>query len=275
MRIPVVNGQFYANDFEELEKQIKECFKSELGPGNINKRTKKIYGVIVPHAGYTYSGICAAFAYKEIAESFFPKTYTILGVNHTGYFGKKLALSHDDWQTPFGIVRNSKETIGNLKEDIKAHAFEHSIEVQLPFLQFVSKDKLKDLRILPVTVSKIDYDYCREIAKEFPRDSILIISSDFTHYGSLYNYLPFEENKMENIKKIDMKAIKLIMEFKTEEFLEYCKDKTICGVYGIALGLEILKWMGATKAKLLKYYTSSDITHDENNMVGYASIVFE
>ncbi|MDD5649848.1 MAG: AmmeMemoRadiSam system protein B [Candidatus Nanoarchaeia archaeon] len=274
MRIPIANGQFYANNFEDLKKQIKNCFKS--GPGNSkDKRTKKIYGIITPHAGYSYSGKCAAFAYKEIANSIFPKSYIILGVNHTGYFGKKLALSYDDWQTPFGIVKNSKEKISNLKDDIKAHAFEHSIEVQLPFLQFVSKDNLKNLRILPITVSEIDYNYCKDIAKEFPKDSVLIISSDFTHYGSLYNYEPFKENKRENIEKIDMEAIKLIMEFKTKEFLEYCKDKTICGVYGIALGLEILKEMGATKATLLKYYTSGDITNDYNSMVGYASIVFE
>jgi len=275
MRIPFVNGQFYKNDFIELENQIKDCFLSKFGPNELpEKRTKKILGIITPHAGYSYSGPCAAYSYKEIAESEFKK-YIILGVNHTGYHGNKLALSYDDWQTPFGSVKNSNQKIDNLKADMKAHVFEHSIEVQLPFLQFVSKDKLKDLRILPITVSEIDYDYCVKIAKEFPKDSILIISSDFTHYGPLYNYTPFSDNKRENIEKLDMEAINLILNFKTKEFLDYCKDKTICGMYGIALGLEILKNMGATKARLLKYYTSGDVTKDYDNMVGYASIVFE
>jgi len=271
MRTPIVNGQFYEDDFVKLEGQIKNCFLSKFGPGELqNKRVKKIFGVITPHAGYSYSGACAAHAYKEIGESVFPKRYVILGVNHTGYSGKRLALSYDDWQTPFGLVKNSQDSIFNLKEDKKAHAFEHSIEVQLPFLQFVSRDKLHSTRILPITVSEVDYEYCREIAKEFPKDSVLIISSDFTHYGSLYNYTPSEK-----INKIDMEAIDLILKFKTKEFLDYTKDKTICGKYGIALGLEILKNMGATKARLLKYYTSGDITKDYDNQVGYASIVFE
>ena len=270
MRIPIVNGQFYKNSFEELEKEIRECFLSRLGPGLPGKRTKKIFGVIAPHAGYSYSGPCAAHAYKEIGEAQFPRAYAILGVNHTGYSGKRLALSYDDWQTPFGAVLNSKDKISNLKEDRKAHAFEHSIEVQLPFLQFVSKDNLKKLRVLPLTVSDIDYGYCREMAKEFPRDAVYIISSDFSHYGHLYNYTPSEK-----IEKIDSEAIKLIKGFKVKEFLDYAKDKTICGMYGIALGMEIMKNLGAERARLLKYYDSSEITNDKENKDGYASSVFE
>ncbi len=270
MRTSIVSGQFYKNSFEDLEREVRECFLSKLGSGLPGKRTKKIFGIISPHAGYSYSGACAAHAYKEIGEAEFPRTYVILGVNHTGYYGKRLALSYDEWQTPFGSVLNSNDKIANLKEDKKAHAFEHSIEVQLPFLQFVSKDNLKKLRILPVTVSEIDYEYCREIAKEFPKDAIYIISSDFTHYGPLYNY-----SSSEKIEKIDTEAIKLIREFKTKEFLEYTKDKTICGMYGIALGLEIMKNLGAEKARLLKYYDSSEITKDDQNKVGYASLVFE
>lgn len=276
MRIPIVNSQFYENDFKELEEQIKNSFLSKFGPGlPENKRTKKIYGIIAPHAGYFYSGACAAHAYKQIAESEFSGSYILLGVNHTGYIGRKLALSYEDWQTPFGIVKNSNQKINDLKEDKKAHVFEHSIEVQLPFLQFVSRDKLKDLRILPITVSEADYDYCQKIASEFPKKSTYIISSDFTHYGPLYNYLPFTANKRESIEKLDMEAINLILKFKTKEFLEYSKDKTICGFNGIALGLEILKNIGAKKARLLKYYTSGDISKDYDNQVGYAAIVFE
>ena len=123
-----------------------------------------------------------------------------------------------------------------------------------------SKDNLKKLKILPVTVSEIDYEYCREIAKEFPKDAVYIISSDFTHYGPLYNYNPSEK-----IEKIDIEAIKLIREFKVKEFLEYASDKTICGMYGIALGMEIMKNMGAERARLLKYYDSSEITNDKEN----------
>lgn len=290
-RTPIVNNKFYPGNLQELEEEIKNCFLSKLGPGKLpEKRTKNILGVLTPHAGYSYSGQCASHAYKELGEAKFPEFYVMLGVNHTAFTGNKIALSLQDWQTPFGLVKNVSDinsidikdfievlNENNIKRDENAHRSEHSLEVQLPFLQFVSKDNLQKLRILPITVSDVDFETCRKVGKIFSklnRKFQLIISSDFTHYGPGYGYT-IEKGSPKNIEKIDMQAVDLIKEFKTKEFLEYTDDKTICGKYPIALGIEILKNIGCKKAKILKYYNSGDISKDYNNFVGYCSMVFE
>ncbi|MDD5133513.1 MAG: AmmeMemoRadiSam system protein B [Candidatus Nanoarchaeia archaeon] len=290
-RIPIVNNQFYPGDLQELEEEIKNCFLSKLGPGKLpGKRTKNIFGVITPHAGYTYSGPCASYSYKELGEAKFPEFYIMLGVNHTAFTGNNIALSLQDWQTPFGLVKNISDmnsieikdflellNENNIKRDENAHRVEHSLEVQLPFLQFISKDNLQKLRILPITVSDIDFETCRKVGKLFSkldRRFQLIISSDFTHYGSGYGYT-LQDGSAKKVEKIDIQAVELIKKFDTKGFLEYTEDKTICGKYPIALGLEILKNLGCKKAKLLKYYNSGDIFKDYNNFVGYGSMVFE
>ncbi len=283
-RISIVDGIFYPADFQQLEIAIRNCFLSKFGPKELPKErtNKKIYGVIVPHAGYQFSGPCAAFAYKAIAESKFPKRYILLGVNHNLIIGRKFALSSQDWQTPFGIVKTDQEYIKKLESckdskirvDEALHRQEHSIEVQLPFLQFVSKDKLHELRIVPITVSEASYEEIKKTASCFTNDSVVIISSDFTHYGPMYGYVLPTTNPKQDVEKLDKEAIELILNFKTKEFLEYTEDKTICGRFPIALGLEILKKLGAGKAELLSYYTSAEISSNDENFVGYATIVF-
>ena len=157
-RETAVAGQFYDSDFMKLDKQINDCYTSKFGPGDLPvKRTDKkiVRAVIVPHAGYFFSGACAAWAHKEIAESRFPHDFIILGPNN--YSGKS-ALSAEDWKTPFGVVRTDKELVRQIKEATKigigeeAHMHEHSLEVQLPFLQFSNKDKMPNLRIVPIVL---------------------------------------------------------------------------------------------------------------------------
>ncbi len=166
-RKPAVAGQFYPDNFEELNKQINDSFDSKLGPGAlpIKKRAKEITGIIAPHAGYPYSGQCAAWAYKEIAESRLADVYVMLGLSHAGF---QTCLSLEDWETPFGMVQADKELGKKLiekgiKQDEAVHQQEHSIEVQLPFLQFANKDYLKQLRIMPIIASP-DKEY-KETAK--------------------------------------------------------------------------------------------------------------
>jgi len=285
-RKPIVAGQFYPSSFEELNKQIDDCFESKFGPGAlpIRKREKEILGIISPHAGYAYSGACAAWAYKEIAESRFADLYIILGLSHSG-FGSCLSL--EDWETPFGLVQTDKEFGRRLikkgiKQDEKAHAQEHSIEVQLPFLQFVNKDYLKQLKIIPIIASP-DMDYKEmakkiiEVVKEMKIRVCVIASSDFTHFGLNYSYFPFKDNIKENMYKLDKEAIGHIKELDAYKFLSYI-DKTgatICGKYPIAVMLEACKLLGAKEAKLLHYYTSGDIVGDYGSAVGYGAIVIK
>ncbi|MEA3430679.1 MAG: AmmeMemoRadiSam system protein B [Nanoarchaeota archaeon] len=286
-RTPIVSGTFYPSNFGELDKLIKESFEGKLGPGSSpsNKKNKNIKGVIVPHAGYQFSGQCAAWAFKEIAESTFPQTYIIIGNNHSEI--NEDSVSTEDWQTPLGIIKNdiiiSKALIDNenLYENNEAHYKEHSIEVQLPFLQISNKANLNELKIVPIMIATSNYkkiaDRIHKVIKETGKKVCIICSSDFTHHGPNYSYIPFKENIKENLYKQDQVAINFIQKLDNERFLNYVKEKnaTICGSHNIAVMIELCKKLGSKKARLLRYYTSGDILNDYTNAVGYASIIFD
>ena len=287
VRKPIVAGMFYPEDFDGLSNQINDSFHSKFGPGAlpVKKRTKDIFGIIAPHAGYQYSGPGAAWAYKEIAESRLADVYVMLGLSHSGFAS---CVSLEDWETPFGVVKVDEEfnrvlmANSGLKQNESAHSQEHSIEVQLPFLQFVNNDYLKQLRIAPVIVSE-DRNYeeiASAIAKtidQTQRKAIIIASSDFTHYGVNYGFFPFSSNAKENMHKLDNGAIEEIKKLNAAGFLDYIGNTgaTICGKMPIATAIETCKILGAKKARLLHYYTSGDIVKDYSSAVGYGAIVIE
>jgi len=280
------NGIFYENSINSLNKQIEECFNSNLGPGDlpVSKRSKKLFGIISPHAGYAYSGACQAWAYKEIAESEFPDVYVILGTNHNGV--GKFSACLRNFESPFGVVSVDEEfgkglmnEFKLLKEQSRDHLREHSIEVQLPFLQFVSKNKLSDLKILPILIGHADYEDLKvfgEILGSTNKKIIVIASSDFTHYGPNYGYIPFVNDKKENLYKLDNKMIEFILNLDSKGFLEYKNkmDATVCGANVIITAIETVKVLGCKKGQLLKYYTSGDVTKDYEGAVGYSGVVF-
>jgi len=279
MRQPIVDGQFYEADPKKLLKQIESCFKSSGLPSS--KRSKKMFGCICPHAGYAFSGNCAAYSYKEIGESFIPDVYVLLGLSHNGFDS---CISIEDWETPLGAVK-ADSSLGNeiskltkIPIDEIPHQNEHSIEVQLPFLQFVNKGI--DFKILPMIISP-DIDakkFAADIKKAVSKKNVIFIaSSDFTHYGPNYGYLPFVSDIKENMYKLDSSAIDFIKNLDSKGFLEYVDSKeiTICGYYPIYALIEIAKVFGYKKAELLKYYTSGDIVDDYSNSVGYASILIK
>ena len=289
LRKPIVAGQFYQARFEDLDKQIIECFKSKLGPGElpVKRSNRKVTpGVISPHAGYPFSGSAAAWAYKEIAESKFPSCFVIIGPNHTGMGTSQVATTLAEWETPFGIVKPDKDFARKIikecsfvEDDYKAHANEHSIEVQLPFLQFANKDELRKIKIVPLIVSDYDLDICRALGDtiaDISEDVCVIASSDFTHYGPSYGYVPFLHNKKESMYELDGGAIELIKKMDTKGFLEYAKKKraTICGAGAIAVCMETMRNLGIKHGSLLNYYTSGDVIDDYTNAVGYAAMKF-
>jgi len=263
IRKPIVAGQFYNDDAEELKKEIKKYLD------NVSYKGKHT-AVISPHAGYIYSGQCAAYSFSSIEDA---DIYIILGVNHSGSFS---CVSLDDFETPIGIVKNdidfTRKLIENgLKENMEAHNNEHSIEVQLPFLQVAKKD----FKFVPVIVSE-DYEKVSEILKKTIKESnkkvAIIASGDFTHYGLNYGYFPFADNVKENMYKLDKGAINFIVKNDVKGFIDYIKKTgaTICGRNTIACLMNIIN----KKGKLLKYYTSGDISGDYNSVCGYASIAF-
>jgi len=263
IRKPIVAGQFYEENADKLKEEIKRFL-------DYVKKEKNAIGAISPHAGYSFSGRCAAYAYTSIDDA---ELYIILGFSHSGF---PASISLDDFETPLGIVKNDNEfgkrLIENgLKEDKKSHNNEHSIEVQLPFLQYVKKD----IKFIPVFVDE-NYekiaDIIKKTIKETNKKVVIIASSDFTHYGFNYGYFPFYVNVKENMHNLDKGAIRLIEDNNIKGFLDYCErtNATICGKYPIACLMKILN----KKGKLLKYYTSGDITGDYSSAVGYAAIVF-
>lgn len=282
-RAPVVAGSFYEASPNGLNEQIKSCFLDDRGPGSlkVEKRKGRLMAIIAPHAGYLYSGPCAAWAYKEVGETEFPDVYIILGTDHTGA-GSSLAM--ENFETPLGIVRIDQILAKLISEktgltiDKNAHSEEHSIEAQLPFLQFVSKDFENELKFVPILVSH-DIDL-KEVAlgiKEAIIDSqknvCIIASSDFTHYGHNYHYVPFTSDIPKRMYELDNKAIDFIKKMNPDGFLDYIEETgaTICGALPIALLMRTIK---ASKVSLLQYYTSGDVVKDYKNAVGYAAIVF-
>ncbi|MBW2970608.1 AmmeMemoRadiSam system protein B [Candidatus Woesearchaeota archaeon] len=284
-RRAVVAGTFYESDFHMLEQQLVSCFRHKKGPGElpVKRGEKQIKAVVAPHAAYHYSGACAAWSFQQVAEAKFADCYVMLGPNHSGMGKSGISLSN--WETPLGVVRVDKELGGELAKkselvvDESAHSREHSLEVQLPFLQFVSKDRLKDLKVLPISI-KDDINLHRlaldikDVLVDYDKRVVFIVSSDFTHYGATYGYLPFSSDIPQRLYDLDMGAIKHLLKLDAMRFMDYVNETgaTICGVLPLIL---LVKLLSKTEGKLLQYYTSADIMGDFRNAVGYASLVFD
>jgi len=286
IRRPVVAGQFYPSDKKELLEMIRQSFMHKFGPGKMpgKRMKKKIAAIISPHAGYFFSGAGNASVYKEIGESKFPDTYVILGVNHSS---PDTCTSDDEWETPLGIVKPDLLFLKKLEGKgipikNRLHQREHSIEVQLPFLQSVSQDNIKNLKIVPIMIADGHFEkwgnIIKEAAKELKRNIVIICSSDFTHYGENYGYMPFKKDVKDNMRNLDLTAVNFITKPNPKSFFEYTEKTgaTICGRYGITTLLWLMINLDKEhEGKLLNYYTSGDILGDYNNAVGYAAIVFE
>ncbi|HTT73841.1 MAG TPA: AmmeMemoRadiSam system protein B [Thermoplasmata archaeon] len=190
-RSPAVAGTFYAEDGSALARQIEACFLSDRGPGALptrqRSRTRRLRAVVVPHAGYEYSGPIAALAYARIAAEAPPEAVVILGVDHYG-LGRGPALSDRPWATPLGPVAVDHGLVERLRVppiavDEAAHAREHSIEVQLPFLDYV----LPHPRFVALQVPFAPIEELRRVGEAVARavegrDVLLVASTDLSHY---------------------------------------------------------------------------------------------
>jgi len=285
LRKPAYAGLFYPKTDGALNKLLEECFTGKFGPGALPVRPKPevlpVKALITPHAGYVYSGMAAAWGYKAIAETSLPDLFILIGPNHRT---NESGISIDTFETPLGMVRPDQEfgkalaAKGNIKVNESIHAPEHSLEVQLPFLQFALGNRAEKIKIMPLLVSddleveKAAHDL-KETISELKRKVTFIISSDFTHYGPSYGYTPFSDNIKENLSKLDKGAIDLIMKADVKGFEDYIHETgaSVCGYLPIIL---LLKTITFDKANLEQYYTSGDIAEDYTNSVSYATIVF-
>jgi AmmeMemoRadiSam system protein B len=274
IRKAAVSGMFYAGTARELEEQIEWCYKHELGPGVIprvnSKGLREIVAIVAPHAGYDYSGPVAAHAYKELADDGIFDTAVILSPNHTGYGYPVSLWAGAGWNTPLGEVEINEKLAqrllgGVIKADETAHIYEHSIEVQLPWLQYL----YKKVKIVPITMLAQDIETARTVGRAISQTDenlIIIASSDFTHY---------EPHSVAMEK--DGSVIEAIVGLDEEELYKRCESLncTMCGYGPVASAIVAAKEMKAQRASLLKYATSGDTSGDFSRVVGYSSIVIK
>ena len=264
LRKPAVAGQFYPSSPQALRKQI-EAF--------VQNKDKKISALacMLPHAGYMYSGRVAGQTVSAIE---IKNKVILLGPNHTGYGPSYSIMTEGIWQTPLGqvkidsaLAKEIKANSGLLEEDILAHAYEHSLEVELPFLQYFNPD----LEIVPITILSDNIEQLRQIGSAVARalknskESFLIVaSSDMTHY---------ESQKEAEFK--DKEAIAAILELDEESMVKKIRGLNIsmCGWAAVAVMLSAAKSLGAKNASLIKYETSAAVTGDTESVVGYAGVI--
>lgn len=264
MRAPAVAGQFYPRSKNDLEREINRCFAGTA------VSVKDVLGAVVPHAGYMYSGNTAAYVYVALPKA---DTFVLLGPNHTGY-GSPVSVSSETWSTPLGEVSADIEFIKALPKriiymDESAHKYEHSIEVQLPFLQH----RFREFSIAAICMGMQDEETAIEVgmevaeaARKVNKKIVIIASSDFTHY------MP-DKTAREN----DAYYIQSILDMDVSGFYRrlYERNASVCGYGAIVAMLTAAKALGAKKATLLKYSTSGDTTGDLAAVVGYAGIIVE
>ncbi len=280
IRYPAHAGSFYPGAPDSLRKEIRRCFLHELGPGRIPEPKAKegfreVIGLICPHAGYMYSGHIAAHAYCRLGEDRIPESVVIIGPDHTGSCGMASMMIDGAWRTPLGDVAIDSDLARDIRDnsdiiDVNdlALRYEHSIEVQLPFLIFLFGSGLK---FVPICMGLQDLSASREIAEAIAsasagREIVVIASSDMSHYEPKGIA---EEN--------DRSAIDLILRMDEEGFQRIVESRgiSICGYGPITALIHYSKSTGSRSAKLLAYGTSGDVTGDYSSVVGYVAISFE
>jgi len=266
IRKPAVAGTFYLSSAQGLKNQIETL---------IDKKADKldIIGCVLPHAGYMYSGGVAAQTVSRIK---IKDKVILLGPNHTGYGANYSIMPEGIWQTPLGEIRVesnlAKEILNNsrhLEPDFAAHTYEHSLEVELPFIQYFKGN----FEIVPILFLSDNFAVFKEIGKEIAaaikkdnlKDSTMMVaSSDMTHYET-----------QEAAQKKDKEAIQAILELNADKLIDKIQRLNIsmCGYAPVIAMISAAKLLGATTAKLIQYQTSGDITGDKSSVVGYAGIL--
>jgi AmmeMemoRadiSam system protein B len=287
IRNAVVAGQFYPGTENTLRKQIEQCFLDARGCGalpKINQKNPRVKGLVVPHAGYIYSGAIASHSYCTLASHGFAETFIVLGPNHTGMGSGVSIMTESSWKTPLGVVSINTPLgkalhSGIIDQDERAHAYEHSIEVQLPFLQYCAQGKSFDF--VPICMMMQDSTTALEVggilaaAVQKSRQPITIIaSSDFSHVGFNYQSMPPEGMRVDKYaERQDRLAIEKILAMDPAGLIRTVEDRniTMCGYGPVAAMLSAVKKLGATKAELLKYGTSYEV-HPNSSCVGYGAI---
>lgn len=264
LRKPVVAGQFYPQTAESLNKMLSKLV-------DLDSEKQDCKGIIMPHAGYIYSGYVAGATISKVTVK---QTAVILGTNHTGLGEPFSIITSGNWMTPLGEVKIDAEIAeavlkasSFLKEDPRTHLNEHSIEVEIPFLQYCKKE----VKIVPIVISSAGIKEYQLLGDEISagfkkvgRAALFVASTDLTHY----------ESKDDAAEK-DRLVIDAILNLDEEKLFQVVEENNIsmCGAAPVCVFLRLCKNLGAQKAGLVKYQTSGDISGDYSSVVGYAGMV--
>jgi hypothetical protein len=278
VRHPCQAGAFYEGTAESLSRQIESCFLNKLGPERLPEVVKagprQIIGLICPHAGYMFSGPVAAHAYYQLALDGKPDLVVLFGPNHTGYGSALATMNEGVWRTPLGDVEVDKEAADQIVNEARivdvdesAHETEHSIEVQLPFLQYLYGSSFK---IVPICFLMQDLASAKDVGQAVAKviagkNAVIIASSDMTHY-----------EPQAIAEKQDMLALRAVEAMDETKLLSTIEERNItaCGYGPIATLILAAKILSAKEAKLLCYKTSGDVIGDYSSVVGYAAVCF-
>jgi hypothetical protein len=272
---PMGQMGWHPNDPNALTQQVEGFFqKADVQPSD------DIVALISPHAGYAYSGQTAAFGVKAAKAKY--RRIIVIGPSHHVPMLDVLSIpgAATHYQTPLGEIPLDTEFINKLlqsplfKDIPQAYKTEHSVLMQLPLLQY----HFGDFKLVPIVAGQCSGQTMQKAASILKSlvdsNTLVVASSDFTHYGPNYDYIPFDQNIPDGLKKLDMGAYDYISKLDSIGFSQYC-DKTgatICGRVPIAILLSMLP--SGTKPELLKYTTSGELTGDFTNSVSYLSVAF-
>ena len=267
LRLPAVAGRFYPSDPKELTSLVQKYSQPDS-----EHATKQVKACLVPHAGYMYSGHVAGavFGLMEL-----PKKIIVLGVRHYPRGEPAAILSSGAWRTPLGDAPIDEELAGALRrecpllrEDSVAHSTEHSLEVQVPFLQVL----VPGFSFVPIALGTVQFESLVNVGEGIARvlgkskESVLVLTtSDLNHY---------EDDATTRVK--DRKAIDRLLALDARGLYDTCRNEEIsmCGLGPAVAMLTALNSLGAKKTELVKYATSADVSGDRNQVVGYAAMIF-
>lgn len=270
-----IAGQWYPDEPAALASVLQDYLDQAESPEDAGRPR----ALVSPHAGYAYSGPCAAHAYKTLEGQAYDRVI-VLAPSHRVAVGGVSVGDYDAFETPLGQIEVDREAGDTLTAaapfawDRSAHAQEHSLEIQLPFLQHV----LKEFTLVPLVVQGLDRGAIETVAEALAGllddKTLVVISSDFTHYGASFGYVPFTDNVADNLRKLDMGAAEKVEQNDLGGFLQYCQrnDCTICGREPIAVMMSLADEKNLPKPRLLKYATSGEMTGDYSHVVSYVAM---
>ncbi|MBT9161237.1 MAG: AmmeMemoRadiSam system protein B [Dehalococcoidia bacterium] len=265
-RNPIVAGKFYPGTAASLQAEIEGLIAADVAK-------ERVIGLVAPHAGYVYSGAVAGATFSRVE---FKDTFVVLGPSHTGRGAAFSIMTEGSWKTPLGEVKIDS-SLGKqilhrsdyLRENTAAHLYEHSIEVQLPFLQYFKRDVM----IVPIVLAHASGTIYREIGwsiaqaiKDRANEVVIVASSDMTHY-----------EPDESARRKDTQAIEAILDLNEDELLRRVEELniTMCGYAPVVSLICAAKELGAQEAELVRYQTSGDTSGDYRSVVGYAGIIIK